>query len=105
MNISTKSKLRVREGPFDGCGVSLTAAIAAMGRDSTNDIVEEHPVVSRKHARIFQNAQGYWLQDPGSADGTFVDGETIGQDPLALNHGDRTQLGSATSGTDWEFFV
>jgi hypothetical protein len=31
-----------------------------MGRDSTNDIVVEQPVVSRKHARIYYN------QDAGS---------------------------------------
>ena len=61
MNFS-RSKLRVRGGPFDGCGISLVGGITTMGRESTNDIVVEHPVVSRNHARIFYNAQGYWIQ-------------------------------------------
>ncbi|HAL48104.1 MAG: FHA domain-containing protein [SAR202 cluster bacterium] len=104
MNMSSRSKLRVRGGPFDGCGVSLAAAITTMGRDATNDIVEEHPAVSRKHARIFRNPQGFWIQDVGSANGTFIDGEKIGQEPHSLKNGDRIQLGSAASGTDWEFF-
>ena len=74
-----------------------------MGRESTNDIVVEQPVVSRNHARIFYNAQGYWVQDLGSQNGTFVDGQGIGQQPRSLKNGERIQLGSATTGTVWEF--
>ena len=74
-----------------------------MGRESTNDIVVEHPVVSRNHARIFYNAQGYWIQDLGSQNGTFVNGKGIGQQPRSLKNGERIQLGSAATGTVWEF--
>ena len=99
----SRSRLRVRGGPFDGCGITLVGAITTMGRDSTNDIVEEHPLVSRKHARIFYNAQGYWIQDVGSQNGTFVNGEGIGQRLHSLKNGEGIQLGSSTTATVWEF--
>ena len=74
-----------------------------MGRESTNDIVVEQPAVSRRHASIFYNAQGYWIQDLGSQNGTFVDGQGIGQQPRSLENGERIQLGSNAKGTIWEF--
>ena len=102
MNFS-RSELRVRGGPFDGCGISLVGGITTLGRESTNDIVVEQPVVSRNHARIFFNAQSYWIQDLGSQNGTSVDGLGIGQEPRSLKNGERIQLGSAATGTVWEF--
>ena len=74
-----------------------------MGRESTNDIVVEQPIVSRNHARIFYNAQGYWIQDLDSQNGTFVNGQGIAQQPHSLKNGERIQLGSAATGTVWEF--
>jgi len=55
----SRSKLRVRVGPFDGCGMSLVGGIMTLGRESTNDIVMDQATESRNHARIFYNAQGY----------------------------------------------
>lgn len=99
----SRSKLRVRGGPFDGCGMSLVGGITTLGRESTNDIVMDQPTVSRNHARIFYNARGYWIQDLGSANGTFVNGLRIDQQPRALENGQRIQLGSVANGTVWEF--
>ncbi len=103
MMTSTRSKLRIRGGPYDGCGLSLIGGVTTIGREATNDTVVEQPVVSRKHAMIFYNAPGFWLQDLGSQNGTFVDGQRVGQQPRALKHGERIQLGSAESGTVWEY--
>ena len=74
-----------------------------MGREATNDIVVEQPVVSRKHAMIFYRDQGFWIQDLGSQNGTFVDGTRVGQQPRALRDGERIQLDSSESGTVWEY--
>ena len=74
-----------------------------MGRESANDIVVEHPVVSRKHARIFYDAGGYWIQDLDSQNGTFIDKRRLGPQAHSLKSGERIQLGSATTGTVWEF--
>ena len=83
--------------------MSLVGGITTLGRESTNDIVMDQSTVSRNHARIFYNAQGYWIQDLGSANGTFVNGLRIDQQPRALENGQRIQLGSVANGTVWEF--
>ena len=60
-----------------------------MGREATNDIVVEQPVVSRKHAMIFYRDTGFWIQDLGSQNGTYVDGQRVGQQPRPLQDGER----------------
>ena len=102
MNTS-RSKLRIRGGPYDGCGLSLVDGVTAMGREATNDIVVEQPVVSRKHAMIYYRDSGFWIQDLGSQNGTYVDGQRVGQQPRPLQDGERIQLGSAETGTVWEY--
>ncbi len=48
-----------------------------IGRDPGNDMVLNHPMVSRRHARIdYQNGQ-YHISDLNSTNGTFVDGVRI----------------------------
>ena len=103
MVMSSRSKLRIRGGPFDGCAISLIGRITTMGRDSTNDIVVEQPVVSRKHARIYYDEQGYWIQDMGSQNGTYVNRRRVEEQPMPLRNGARIQLGSSATGTVWEF--
>ena len=103
MMMTTRSKLRIRGGPYDGCGLSLVGGVTAMGREATNDIVVDQPVVSRKHAMIFYRDQGFWIQDLGSQNGTFVDGARVGQQPRVLKNGERIQLGSSETGTVWEY--
>ena len=88
MNTS-RSKLRIRGGPYDGCGLSLVGGITAMGREATNDIVLEQPLVSRKHAMIFYRGTGFWVQDLGSQNGTYVGGQRVGQQPRPLQDGER----------------
>lgn len=48
-----------------------------IGRDQENDIVLNHPLVSRKHARIAQENGEYIIYDLNSTNGTYVDGELI----------------------------
>ena len=74
-----------------------------MGREATNDIVVEQPVVSRKHAMTFYRDPGFWIQDLSSQNGTYVDGQRVGQQPRPLQNGERIQLGSIETGTIWEY--
>src|SRR5262245_40426407 len=50
-----------------------------IGRNPDCDVVltDGHP--SRKHARLNLKADGLWVEDLGSANGTFVNGEQIAQ--------------------------
>src|SRR5262245_29404847 len=47
--------------------------------------------VSRQHCLLELDAGGVWVQDLGSRNGTFVNGEKIGQ-RLALRDGDATMV-------------
>ncbi len=55
-----------------------------LGRADSNDLVLEEGGVSRRHARIFIEGADVLVEDIGSSNGTFVDGERItGPTPLA----------------------
>jgi len=49
--------------------------------------------VSRRHARIFLDASGYVVEDLGSSNGTFVNGQKIGG-PIILRNNDVVRIGS-----------
>ncbi|MFK7985772.1 MAG: FHA domain-containing protein [Sandaracinaceae bacterium] len=65
-----------------------------IGRDPSNTIVLENPVVSARHAKISRNPQGGLLvTDLGSTNGTYLRGERITQRVVSLQ--DDVYLGSA----------
>ena len=59
-----------------GAGVGevhrVTGPEAIIGRDPAADIRVDHPTVSRRHARITLGADGVFIQDLGSTNGTLV---------------------------------
>lgn len=65
-----------------------------IGRDDGVDVVIPTPAVSRRHARVMMEGGGYVIEDLGSSNGTFVNGDRlIGR--RALQHGDQIRLGQA----------
>ena len=48
--------------------------------------------VSQVHARVYDRDGVLWVEDTGSTNGTYVNGERISQ-PVKLGKGDRVQLG------------
>ncbi len=55
----------------------------AIGRDGANDIIIDHPLASRRHARLEHNENGYFVCDLESTNGTYLNGERIeGTHPL-----------------------
>ena len=55
-------------------------AILTIGRDVANDIVIDHRLASRRHARLLvaEAADAAFVEDLGSRNGTFLNGEPIG---------------------------
>ena len=86
------TKLVVRQGPSAGLGIPLGAA-TRLGRASDNDVVLDIPRVSRYHALITATGSGHVISDPGSANGTWVNGARIAQ-PHLLRPGDVIAIGS-----------
>jgi ABC-type multidrug transport system ATPase subunit/pSer/pThr/pTyr-binding forkhead associated (FHA) protein len=65
-----------------------------IGRDSDNDVVLQGARVSRRHARIELSAEGYFICDLGSANGTKVNGTKLRGTAAWLRDGDLLTLGS-----------
>jgi pSer/pThr/pTyr-binding forkhead associated (FHA) protein len=63
-----------------------------MGRSDGNDVVLAEGGVSRRHARFFLDGGELWVEDLGSANGTFVDGERINS-PVRLEDKAQVQIG------------
>ena len=68
-----------------------------IGRGPGNHIRFEQTSVSRRHASVAWAGGRWWIEDLGSANGTWVNGERVpfGQ-PRPLRHGDRIRIGSET---------
>jgi hypothetical protein len=64
-----------------------------VGRSSDLDMVLVEDMVSRKHARIAMQADQIWIEDLGSTNGTFVNGEKIKR--ARLKEGDRVLIGTS----------
>lgn len=62
-----------------------------IGRDPQSDLPLQSPVVSWHHAEVVQTEQGHYLNDPGSTNGTFVNGYLVRQ--ALLKVGDQVQIG------------
>ncbi|HEY0713506.1 MAG TPA: DUF4388 domain-containing protein [Polyangia bacterium] len=64
-----------------------------IGRSSDLDMVLVEDMVSRKHAKIITDDTGVSIQDLGSTNGTFVNGEKIRK--VELKDGDRILIGTS----------
>jgi hypothetical protein len=64
-----------------------------VGRSSDLDMVLVEDMVSRKHARIGMVGDEIWIEDLGSTNGTFVNGEKITR--AQLKQGDRVLIGTS----------
>lgn len=79
----------------EGRRVPLTAAVTVLGRDESADLVLDDPGVSRRHAEVRIGNDGPHLQallrDLGSTNGTYLNGDRIGDEEL--RDGDRITMG------------
>jgi len=92
MNAQYPYLLVAKEGPSAGNTYPLEGEEITIGRAPGCTLQIDSPGVSRQHAHLtFQNNQ-YLLEDLGSSNGTFVNGERISA-PVPLQHGDLLSLG------------
>jgi pilus assembly protein CpaF len=63
-----------------------------IGRDSTNGVAINDAEVSRRHARLNFQGGKFVLEDLGSTNGTFVNGQRLAG-PVVLKPGDVVSLG------------
>jgi len=87
--------LKFISGKYQGGEFPLKAEKQiVIGRSSELDMVLVEDMVSRKHARIVVNGTGQIsIEDLGSTNGTFVNGEKVKQ--ATLKEGDRILIGTS----------
>jgi predicted component of type VI protein secretion system len=82
----------MRSGPTPGVTFALDGDQITIGRDSTNGVAINDAEVSRRHARLNFQGGKYVLEDLGSTNGTFVNGQRLAG-PVVLKPGDVVSLG------------
>jgi sigma-B regulation protein RsbU (phosphoserine phosphatase) len=82
-------------GPQDvGKVYRLDAGECLIGRRLDCHICVPDQRISRRHARIRRESDGYALEDLGSCNGSFVNGRRI-QGSARLRHGDEVEIGAS----------
>lgn len=82
----------MRSGPTPGVTFPLEGDQLIIGRDSPNSVAINDAEISRKHSRLTFQGGKYVLEDLGSTNGTFVNGQRLAG-PVVLKPGDVISLG------------
>lgn len=80
--------LIIRRQDASPAQIEWAKPILTIGRDSANDIVIDHPLASRRHARLEYDGSGYCVRDLDSTNGTYINGDRI-EGACALHNQDR----------------
>lgn len=91
-------QLTTRKGPQPGKNFPLVAEKIIIGRDPMSDISLNDPEVSRQHMQLVRADSGYTLEDLGSTNGTFIDGEQVEAGEVhPLRNGQIISMGSGVT--------
>jgi hypothetical protein len=83
--------LVLRQGAGAGSSYRVEAATTTAGRHPDSDIFLDDITVSRRHAVIERDAEGFKVRDAGSLNGTYVNRGRV--DEARLRNGDELQIG------------
>jgi len=93
---STVPHITVRDAFGNQREIEISRTPFTLGRQGDNDLVLLDTRISRRHARIVRDSEGYLLEDAGSRHGTFVNGERVTVS-RRLKSGDQISLGVTDS--------
>ncbi|MEN9934444.1 MAG: hypothetical protein RLZZ387_1023 [Chloroflexota bacterium] len=88
MQLGPSPLLVIRRQDASPTQLDWSQPILAIGRDGSNDIVIDHPLASRRHARLERDDSGYLVRDLDSTNGTYVNGDRI-EGARSLHNQDR----------------
>ena len=87
-------QLIMQRGPTPGKIYTLTTGTIRIGRSTDSDLVINDAEMSRQHAQLVQQDDGYAIQDLGSTNGTFVNSQRISS-MVPIYSGDVVAFGEA----------
>jgi hypothetical protein len=91
LNNSQEHPLLIAQaGPLEGKRWNIKTQLL-LGRGSDCDIIIPDRQVSRHHSRIFSSERGTMVEDLGSKNGTYVNGDLL-QEAVMLIDGDELQI-------------
>jgi len=86
--------LIVKNGETAGSRYLINKDETLIGRSEKADIMLDDPPVSRKHARIIRRGEMFEIEDSGSLNGTYLNGEIL-KAPQPLKSQDILQFGKS----------
>lgn len=90
-------ELRIENGGLAGQTFEVKACGLRLGRSSSNDIHIPDEELSRNHCLFEPDGEsGIRVTDLASANGTIVNGKTLGAEPKVLKGGDLIEVGATT---------
>lgn len=84
--------LVIAEGPRQGVRFPLNQGDNAIGRAMGSEVLLEDQSVSRQHSIVTASPEGLLVEDLGSKNGTYVNGQRLSE-KVTIGHGDVIQVG------------
>lgn len=57
--------------------IEWDSEVITIGRDSSSDLIVDHALASRRHARLERQETGYYVHDLNSTNGTLINGNPV----------------------------
>ncbi len=90
--VPSGASIEVMRGFYEGLELAIDRDWFVIGRGRSADAILADATISRAHAAIgFETADGFFVQDLGSTNGTLLNGER--QKRSSLRDGDQIQIG------------
>jgi len=85
----------IADGPQAGVGATLGDQPVVIGRGSDCQIRLDDDYSSTRHARVFPSEGEWWVEDLGSTNGTYLDGQRVTR-PVPAEIGGSIRIGRTT---------
>jgi pSer/pThr/pTyr-binding forkhead associated (FHA) protein len=94
-NRGAPGTVTIADGPQAGVGAPLVEEPVVIGRGSDCQIRLDDDYSSTRHARVFQSEGEWWVEDLGSTNGTYLDGQRVTR-PVPAEIGGSIRIGRTT---------